>query len=76
MYSPDPINAAMGVQRLTNEKVAEKAGVAAKTVSLVRNGFPNVTLPTLTRVAKAVGLEVVIQFNSKVEGAEQKPIQP
>jgi transcriptional regulator with XRE-family HTH domain len=70
MYSPDAINAAMGAQRLTNEKVAEKAGVAPKTVSAIRNGFPGVTLPTLSRIANAVGLDVVIQFTPKVEQSQ------
>jgi transcriptional regulator with XRE-family HTH domain len=65
MYDTDSINAAMGAQRLTNEKVAERAGVSAKTVSLIRNGFPNVTLPTLERIAGALDLKLVVKLEKK-----------
>lgn len=55
-YRTDLINGAMGGQRLTNEVVAEKAGVAPKTVSAVRNGDPNVGHATLRKVIEAIGL--------------------
>ena len=57
-YRTDLINGAMGAQRLTNELVAQKAGVSAKSVSAVRNGDPNVGLLTLKKVVEAVGLTV------------------
>ena len=69
-YSPDHINAAMGEKRLTNEKVASLAGVAPKTVSAVRNGFSAVTLPTLIRIANAVGLDVEVRFTKKAESGQ------
>jgi transcriptional regulator with XRE-family HTH domain len=65
MYNYESINAAMGAQRLTNVKVAERAGVAAKTVSLIRNGFPNVTLPTLKKVADALNLDLIVKLEKK-----------
>lgn len=61
-YNPDQINAAMGERRLTNDKVANLAGVAPKTVSAIRNGFSGVTLPTLIKIANAVGLDVEVRF--------------
>jgi transcriptional regulator with XRE-family HTH domain len=65
MYNHESINAAMGAQRLTNVKVAERAGVAAKTVSLIRNGCPNVTLPTLKKVADALNLDLVVKLEKR-----------
>jgi transcriptional regulator with XRE-family HTH domain len=64
-YRTDVINAAMGAQRLTNEALAQKAGVSAKTVSWVRNGDPNVGLPTLKSIATALGLELHQLFEPK-----------
>ncbi len=55
-YRTDLINAEMGRQRLTNETVAEKARVGVKSVSAIRNGDPNVKLPTLQAVVGALGL--------------------
>ena len=57
-YRIDLINAAMGARRLTNERVAEKAGIGVATVSRVRNGDPNVGYMTLKKVVEAVGLTV------------------
>lgn len=55
-YRTDLINAAMGARRLTNEVVAEKAGVGVTTVSRIRNGDPKVGYMTLKKVVEAVGL--------------------
>ena len=57
-YRIDLINAAMGARRLTNEAVAEKAGVGVTTVSRIRNGDPKVGYLTLKKVVEAVGLTV------------------
>jgi transcriptional regulator with XRE-family HTH domain len=57
-YRIDLINAAMGARRLTNEAVAEKAGVGVTTVSRIRNGDPKVGYMTLKKVVEAVGLTV------------------
>jgi len=43
---------------LTNETVAEKAGVGVATVSRIRNGDPKVGYMTLKKVVEAVGLTV------------------
>ena len=55
-YRIDVINAAMGAQRLSNERLAEKAGVGIMTVSKIRNGQPQVVYVTLKKVVEALGL--------------------
>jgi transcriptional regulator with XRE-family HTH domain len=55
-YRIDVINAAMGAQRLSNERLAEKAGVGIMTVSKIRNGQPQVGYVTLKKVVDALGL--------------------
>lgn len=57
-YRIDLINSAMGARRLTNERVAEKAGIGVTTVSRVRNGDPNVMYITLKKVVEALGLTI------------------
>ena len=71
MYPTEVINGAMGAHRLTNEKVAEKAGVTTKVVSAVRNGKENIMLPSLRAVAEAVGFDVEIRFNPKPQPIEE-----
>jgi transcriptional regulator with XRE-family HTH domain len=70
MYRTDLINAAMGAKRLTNDSLGEMAGIAPKTVSGVRNGDPNVKLPTLKAVADALGLTLEQLFESKPESTQ------
>jgi transcriptional regulator with XRE-family HTH domain len=67
MYPTEAINEAMGRQRLTNDKLANKAELDPATISRIRNGNPNVTLPTLKKVADALDLNLVIQFEPKPE---------
>ena len=55
-YSIDVINAAMGAQRLSNERLAKKAGVGTMTVSKIRNGDTQVGYVTLKRVVEALGI--------------------
>jgi transcriptional regulator with XRE-family HTH domain len=57
-YRIDLINAAMGARRLTNETVAEKAGVGVATVSRIRNGDPKVGYMMLKKIVEAIGLTV------------------
>jgi hypothetical protein len=73
-YRTDRINAEIGKLRLTNEAVAEKATeirrrsdptarpMAPKTVALIRDGDPNVRLPTLSAVVEAIGLTLHAVF--------------
>lgn len=65
MYNPDPINEAMGRKRLSNEAVAELAGVNKKVVSAARNGKETVMLPSLKKVASALGLKLVVRFEKE-----------
>jgi transcriptional regulator with XRE-family HTH domain len=55
-YRIDLINAAMRAPRLSNEKLAKKAGVGIMTVSKIRNGQPQVGYATLKKVVDALGL--------------------
>ena len=55
-YRIDLINAAMGAQRLSNERLAKKAGVGIMTVSKIRNGQAQVGYVTLKKVVDALGL--------------------
>ena len=55
-YRIDVINAAMGSQRLSNERLAKKAGVGTMTVSRIRNGDTQVGYVTLKKVVEALGL--------------------
>jgi transcriptional regulator with XRE-family HTH domain len=55
-YRTDLINAAMGAQRLSNARLAKKAGVGSATVSKIRNGQPQVGYVTLKKVVDALGL--------------------
>jgi Predicted transcriptional regulators len=68
-YRTDLINGAMGALRLTNEVVAEKAKVAPKTVSAIRNGDPKVGLPSLRAVVEAVGLTMDQIFQKEEKAA-------
>jgi transcriptional regulator with XRE-family HTH domain len=65
MYNPDPINEEMGRRRLSNEDVAELAGVNKKVVSAARNGKESVMLPSLKKVADALNLELVVKLEKK-----------
>jgi len=55
-YRADLINAAMGAQRLSNERLAKKAGVGLMTVSKIRNGYMQVGYVTLKKVVEALDL--------------------
>lgn len=72
MYRDDLIRAAMAAQRLTNQKLAEKAGLSAFTVSLVRNGSPTVRLSTLKAIADALGISLADLFADPFTAKKQK----
>ena len=55
-YRIDLINAAMGALRLSNDRLAKKAGVSVMTVSRIRNGDTQVGYITLKKVVEALGL--------------------
>ena len=57
-YRIDVINAAMGAQRLSNDRLAKKAGVSIMTVSRVRNGDTQVGYAILKKVVEALGLNM------------------
>ena len=65
MYDTITINSVMEASDLTNEKLAVKAGLAARTVSSIRNGESNVRLPSLQKVADALGLHLVVRFEKQ-----------
>jgi transcriptional regulator with XRE-family HTH domain len=65
MYNPEPINEAMSSKRLSNEKVAALAGVNKKVVSAARNGKEGVMLPSLQKVAGALGLKLIVKFEKE-----------
>jgi len=58
MYKADLINEAMGRRRLTNESLAELSELSPPTISAIRNGKWDGKLSVLSRVAKALELEV------------------
>ena len=66
-YRIDLINAAMGAKRLSNAKVARKAGVGVMTVSKIRNGFAAVGYVTLKKVVEAIGLTMAEVSTSNVD---------
>lgn len=66
MYETDSINREIREQKLTNEKIAVRAELAARTVSSIRNGEPNVTLTSLEKLAAALGLKVIVKFEKRM----------
>lgn len=69
MYNSQIIDRAIEDRHLTNEKVAVNAGLSSRTVSSIRNGEENIRLPSLKRVANALGYEVEIRFVPKAATA-------
>jgi transcriptional regulator with XRE-family HTH domain len=69
VYDSQLIDKAIGEQNLTNEKLAVSAGLSSGTVSSIRNGEENIRLPSLKRVANALGYEVEIRFVPKAATA-------
>lgn len=67
MYRDDLIRAAQAVQNLTNEALAEKSGLNVNTISAIRRGKQHVEVPTLQKVADALGLTMQQLFEPKQE---------
>ena len=44
----------------TQEELGERSGLSQQVVSFIENGYSNVSLLTLNRIAQAVGLEVAL----------------
>ena len=65
MYNTQIINREIENQDFTNEKLAVKADLAARTVSSIRNGEENVRLISLKKVAAALGLKLVVKFEKE-----------
>jgi transcriptional regulator with XRE-family HTH domain len=55
----------MGRERLTNDKLGEKAELDKTTISRIRNGSTNVTVTSLLKVADALDLKLQINFVPK-----------
>jgi transcriptional regulator with XRE-family HTH domain len=45
-------------QKLTQEELAERAGISARYIQRIEAGHENLTLTTMASVAKALGVEV------------------
>lgn len=71
-YDPAPLNEAMRRQGFTNEKLAVRADLAARTISSIRNGDENVRLATLKKAAGALNLKLIIQFVPEGEASSVK----
>jgi transcriptional regulator with XRE-family HTH domain len=48
----------MGARRLTNESLAELAGVGPTTISRIRNGYTTIGYMTLKKIVEALGLTI------------------
>jgi transcriptional regulator with XRE-family HTH domain len=69
MYDSEVLNKAIKDNALSNEKVAVAAGLAARTISKIRNGDPDVRLPSLEKTAGALGFDVEVRFIPKTINA-------
>lgn len=47
--------------RLTQQKVADSAGISLRTIKLIENESGNPSLSTITKICQVLGLEVVIR---------------
>jgi transcriptional regulator with XRE-family HTH domain len=68
-YRDDLIRGEMAAQKLTVADVAEQSGLSSFTVSAIRNGNGNVTLPSLQKVAGVLKIEMQRLFEPRVEQA-------
>jgi len=64
-YDNDRIRAEMTLKRMKVEDVADRAEVAPKTVSAIRNGKAEVQVDKLKRVVDAVGLPMEEIFKER-----------
>lgn len=64
MYRDDLIRAEQAAQKLTVEQLADKTKLNKNTISDIRNGKESVELPSLQKVADALGLPMSSLFDS------------
>lgn len=62
MYPADLIRAQMGARDLSQAQVAAESGLNINTVAAVCRGKEEIKIPTLKKVAAAVGLEMEIRL--------------
>jgi transcriptional regulator with XRE-family HTH domain len=67
MYRDDLIRATQGAKNLTNEALADLSGLNVNTISAIRRGKEHVEVPTLKKVADALGLTMQQLFEPKAE---------
>jgi transcriptional regulator with XRE-family HTH domain len=65
IYRDDKIRAAMAAKRLTNEEVAQKAGLSTVTVSFIRNGKGDAKISSLGAIATALDMELTELFEPR-----------
>lgn len=65
IYRDDLIRAKKAARKLTNEQIATKSGLHINTVREICNGKENIELPSLQKVANALGLSMSSLFDSK-----------
>lgn len=70
MYRDDLIRAAMGAQKMSQAALAEKSDLNPNTISAICRGKENVEIPTLKKVADALGLSLQELFTPKPEVSE------
>ncbi|HEV2704944.1 MAG TPA: helix-turn-helix transcriptional regulator [Pyrinomonadaceae bacterium] len=72
LYRDDLIRAAMAAKGYKNKTLAQVANLNPSTISSIKNGNPNVTLPTLKSATDALGLNWWTQvFNPDAGVTEQ-----
>lgn len=47
--------------RLTQERLANEAGISLRTIKLIENGSGNPSLSTLSKICNALGMEILIR---------------
>lgn len=72
MYRDDLIRAEQAAQKLTVEQLALKSKLNKNTVSDIRHGKQNVELPSLKKVADALGLPLWRLFENSQNRAVNK----
>jgi transcriptional regulator with XRE-family HTH domain len=65
IYRDDLIRAAMAAQNLSDEQVAELAGLSRHTVRFIRTGRKDVRITSLKAVADALGLDMSDLFKRR-----------
>lgn len=70
MYRDDLIRAAMGAQNMSQGALAEKSDLNPNTISAICRGKERIEIPTLKKVADALGLSMQELFTPKPEISE------